>query len=440
MNIVKEIGLVAEGRLGRYELGRRLGAGAMSEVFVARHPLLEREFAIKVLKQEWRDDREHFACFLDDARAAHALNHPNVVRVLDVDDSHAHPFIVMDLVEGEPLDTRCDGGIGIADAIGIARDIASALVAAHAEGLIHRDVKPSNILIEHRSGLAKLTDFGAAKRVRPGTPDTSDLGRRIGTPRYMAPEQVEGLEVDPRTDLFALGATLHELLAGRPAFEGRTIGAVFAAILLREPAPLEELRPDAPPQLADLVRRLLAKRAEDRPQSAEEVLTSLERLAQVILPLENLPVETFEPGVRLLQEGTISNRILILKEGALEISQGGVRLDEVDEPGAIFGELSVLLRRPHTADVRTLRRSTVHVADATTFFQKYPDVTLHLATGLARRLEGSNARLLDSRKRLRGEEMLRMTRVVDTIRGSLRSALSWRAPLRAEGGAAAESV
>jgi serine/threonine protein kinase len=408
-------------RLGRYELGRRLGDGAMSEVFVARHPLLEREVAVKVLKREWRDDQEHFSRFLDDARAAHALNHPNIVRVLDVDDSQAHPFIVMDLVEGEPLDARCDGRVQVLAAARIGRDVAGALAAAHAEGLIHRDVKPSNILIERRTGLAKLTDFGAAKRVRPGASDLSELGRRIGTPRYMAPEQVEGKDVTPRADLFALGATLYELLAGRPAFAGETIGAVFASILVKEPPPLEELRDDVPAPFAELIRRLLAKNPAERPASAEDVSMALDRLAEVVLPIEGLPVETFQPGDAIMAAGATTSRILILKEGAVEISVGGVRLNEIDEPGTIFGELSVLLHRPHTVDVRALRRSTLHVADAGTFFRDNPGITLHVATGLARRLVAADARLLKVREEIEAKAPGSVARVVESIREALRN-------------------
>lgn len=413
------------GRLGRYELGSRLGAGAMSEVFVARHPLLEREVAIKVLREEWQEDQEYFRRFLDDARAAHALNHPNVVRVLDVDDSHARPFIVMDFVEGEPLDALCNGRIDLLTAARIGRDIASALTAAHADGLVHRDVKPSNVLIEHRTGLAKLTDFGAAKRVRASDADFAEAGVRIGTPRYMAPEQVEGQEVSPRTDLFALGATLYELLAGRPAFEGRTAGTVFAGILLREPLPLEQARPDVPAEFVHLIRRLLGKRPEDRPASAADVLQSLERLGQVILPLSDLPVETFEANTLLMQAGTVSNRILILKEGALEISREGVPLSVVEEPGTIFGELAALLRRPHTADVRPLRTSTLHVADAISFFDTYPAVALYVATGLARRLEAADMRMLEVRKKLQEVEKTpaSLSRMLDSMQESFRRAL-----------------
>jgi serine/threonine protein kinase len=393
----------------------------MSDVFMARHPLLEREVAIKVLREEWREDPEYLRRFIEDARAAHALNHPNVVRVLDVDDSQVRPFIVMDLVEGEPLDARCDGRADLLGAARIGRDIASALTAAHAAGLIHRDVKPRNVLIERRTGLAKLTDFGAAKRERASDADKTGPGKRIGTPRYMAPEQVEGREVGPYTDLFALGATLYELLAGRPAFEGQNAGAVFSAILLRQPRPLEEARPDAPVEFVELIQRLLAKRPEDRPRSAESVLLSLERLAQVILPLADLAIETVEAGALLMQAGEMSNRILILKEGALEVSRDGVRLSVVEEPGTIFGDLSALLRKPHTADVRTLRRATVYVANANSFFDDYPAVALHVARELARRLEAANERMLNLRHELRGEGAAhpRLSGLLDSVRTSL---------------------
>lgn len=411
-------------RLGRYELGRPLGRGAMSEVFISRHPLLEREVAIKLLKSEWRRDPGYLARFLEDARAAHALNHPNIVRVLDVDDLHEQPFIVMDLVEGQPLDTWCKAQVDVLAATKVARDVASALAAAHADGLIHRDVKPSNILIETRTGSAKLTDFGAAKRIRAGDADLTQ-GGRIGTPRYMAPEQIEGFQVSPQTDLFALGATLYELLAGRPAFEGESLAAVFSGILLKDPPALKQVRADVPAPLADLVQRLLAKTPEDRPGSAEDVLAILDRLAQVVLPLQALPVETFGPGALLMAAGSISNRIMILKEGALEISKDGVHLGEVDEPGSIFGELAVLLRCPHTADVRTIRTSALHIADAQSFLQEHPGVTLYVATGLAQRLEAMDARLLAMRLELDSGDKRPdgVSRMLDAVHGSLRSML-----------------
>jgi len=186
----------------------------------------------------------------------------------------------MELVQGSDLDQwAAKRQIEITDVARIGRDVARALAAAHRNGLVHRDVKPSNVLIEEASGTAKLTDFGAAKRERPSDQQLTMIGQRIGTPRYMAPEQVEGKSVDERTDLFALGATLYELLAGRPAFEGESVAAVYHAILFGEPRPLAEVRPDAPAELVDLVGRLLAKAPSDRPASGDEVAAALEALA-----------------------------------------------------------------------------------------------------------------------------------------------------------------
>ena len=179
------------------------------------------------------------------------------------------------------------------------------------------------------------------------------------------------------------------------------------------------MRDDVPAPLADLVRRLLAKDPAARPASAEDVLAALDRLAEVALPLQGLPVETFEPGEVILATGVTTNRIMILKEGAVEVVADGVRLAVAEEPGTIFGELSVLLRRPHTVDVRALRRSTLHVADATTFFRDNPGVTLHVATGLARRLAAANDRMLEVRGKLGPRSSGSVMRVTEFLRGAL---------------------
>lgn len=267
-------------KIGRYELGEQIGEGAMACVFTARHPVLERRVAIKILKKEACHDAQYVERFIDDARAANQLDDPNIVRVLDVDERAEQPFIVMELVDGQSLDSWLVGRrLEIVEAARIARSVALALATAHAAGVVHRDVKPSNILIDRRTGAAKLTDFGAAKRERPGGLQLTEMGQRIGTPRYMAPEQVEGSTVDPRTDLFALGATLYELLAGRPAFEGNTVTAVFHAILLGQPKPLREVRPDVPEPLAALVERMLAKSPDERPSSGDEIAAALDPYA-----------------------------------------------------------------------------------------------------------------------------------------------------------------
>jgi serine/threonine-protein kinase len=267
-------------KVGRYELEELLGEGAMAHVFAARQPLRERRLALKILKREARGDAQYVTRFLGDARAADALDHPSIVRVVDVDIDEASgaPFIVMELVEGPSLDQILAerGRLEVHEAARIAREVALGLGAAHTAGIVHRDVKPSNVLIDRRAGAAKLTDFGAAKHATPGSPSLSFHGQIIGTPRYMAPEQIEGAgPVDARADLFSLGATLYEMLTGAPAFPGEGLATTLNAVLHSAPVPVRQLRPEVPPGLAGLVDRLLAKAPDGRPATAAEVALAL---------------------------------------------------------------------------------------------------------------------------------------------------------------------
>jgi serine/threonine-protein kinase len=264
-------------KIGKYLLEKPLGEGAMSVVFVAKHPQLDPRVALKILRREVSADKQYAARFLEDARVAHSLNHPNIVRVTDFDTADGVPFIVMDMVDGWSLEQwlKEKGKLEIRDAARVARDIALGLGAAHASKIVHRDVKPSNVLIDGRTGIAKLTDFGAAKRDRPEDQALTAHGQTIGTPRYMAPEQVHGEPVDPRTDLWALGATLFEMLAGQPAFSATSLPRLYQAIIADDPPRLAGLRPDVPPELAALVSRLLSKSRGARPDTADEVAEAL---------------------------------------------------------------------------------------------------------------------------------------------------------------------
>ncbi len=257
-------------KVGKYQLEEHLGEGAMACVFVAQHPQLARRVALKFLRREYSKDPQYAARFLEDAKAAATLNHPNIVGVSDYDTADGVPFMVMELVDGHSLDglLKERKRLEADEAARAARDVALALEAAHAAGIVHRDVKPSNILIDRRTGAAKLTDFGAAKRERAEDMALTAHGQLIGSPRYMAPEQVTGEAVDGRTDLWALGATLYEMLAGRPAFDQGNWAKVSHAILHEAPPKLATLRPGLPAGLAALVERLLAKtpKAPDPPR------------------------------------------------------------------------------------------------------------------------------------------------------------------------------
>ncbi len=278
---------MTEPRFPHYEVIERLGEGGMGTVYLARDQRLGRRVAIKTLRGDGPDDPSARRRFIQEARAASALNHPNIVTVFEVGpggDAEAE-FIAMEYVEGEPATgplARGEAGVALALRIGI--PVASALAAAHAVGIVHRDLKPANVMLG-RSGAVKLLDFGLAKvtqaptsasgePTRAPSPATS-AGLLLGTPAYMAPEQVEAKPVDARTDVFALGVLLYELVAGERPFTAGSDAALLSAILRDEPAPLGKRSRDCPRALAQLIERCLRKSPAERPRDAGEVLAGL---------------------------------------------------------------------------------------------------------------------------------------------------------------------
>jgi Kae1-associated kinase Bud32 len=251
-------------QFGPYVLIAPAGSGGQAEVWKARDTRLDRIVAIKRLKAE------HSARFKEEARAISALNHPNICTLYDVGPD----YLVMEYVEGQPL----KGPLPVERAVEYARQILDALDAAHRLGIVHRDLKPANILVT-KNGV-KLLDFGLAKAERAKATSASDEtvtkaitqeGAILGTLQYMAPEQLQGKPVDARSDLFSFGCVLYEMLTGKRAFDGASAPSVIAAVLEREPAPLE-----VSPPLERVVRRALAKDPEQRFQTAREVKTALE--------------------------------------------------------------------------------------------------------------------------------------------------------------------
>jgi eukaryotic-like serine/threonine-protein kinase len=265
-------------RLGPYRLGALLGAGGMGEVYKASDIRLGRDVAIKVLPAFWSGDPDRRARLEREARAIAAVTHPNICALYDVGRDGDVEYLVLEYVEGETLAARLSrGAMPIDEALRVAGEMASALAAAHARGIVHRDLKPSNVVLT-RSG-AKLLDFGLARLVAPassppGPTNTAALtaaGMILGTLQYMSPEQVEGGEADARSDIFAFGAVLHEMISGAKAFEGKTQASLIAAILEREPVPLRQARSETSPTLARLVRTCLAKDPAERWQSAADL-------------------------------------------------------------------------------------------------------------------------------------------------------------------------
>jgi eukaryotic-like serine/threonine-protein kinase len=292
----------------RYRLDRALGSGGMGEVFAATDLELHREVAVKRLADPFATDETARARFLREAWALARLNHPNVVAVFDVGEHEGRPSLVMELVRGRSLQRvmRTSGALPPDRVASIAGEIARGLGAAHARGIVHRDVKPSNVIITE-DGKVKLVDFGIA-RVRDAATLTR-TGLTFGSPAYMAPEQLtgSGRTVDARADLYALGCVLFEMLVGHPPFEGDEAVSVSYRQVHEAPPPIEAIRPEVPPALAALTERLLAKDPDRRPGSAAEVVATLEGAppAPAAPPVDTRPtapipsrVERHPPRVR----------------------------------------------------------------------------------------------------------------------------------------------
>ncbi len=297
-------------RLGPYVVEAPLGAGGMGEVYRARDERLGRGVALKVLPEAFAADPERLRRFETEARAAAAISHPNVLVVHDVSVARP-PFVVFELLEGQTLRERmAAASLTAADAVDFARQIARGLAAAHDKGVVHRDLKPDNVFVT-RDGLAKILDFGLA-RIDEGVSSATDLTSLptlertaahvvLGTVGYMSPEQVRGLPVDHRSDLFSLGILLYEMLTGQRAFSRGSVAESQAAILRDEPPPPLPGRSLAP-GIERVVRRCLAKRPEERFPAARELLFALEAVAPQAAP----PEEPKAPSIAVLPFADLS--------------------------------------------------------------------------------------------------------------------------------------
>jgi len=287
------VSLVSGQSLSFYEIAGPIGAGAMGEVFRARDTRLDRDVAIKVLPEHFAQDEERLRRFEREAKALASLSHPNVAQIYGVDQVEDTCFLVLELVEGEGLDERLERGpLAVAEAVDVARQIASGLEAAHESGVIHRDLKPANVRITHE-GEVKLLDFGLAKANVPRgagstTSDsvlTTEAGRLLGTPTYMAPEQARGRPIDRRVDLWAFGCVLYECLSARRAFGGETLSDVLAGVLEKEPD-WSALPPATPPHVRALIERCLVKDPRERLRDAGDARLELTRPAMQGAPVD----------------------------------------------------------------------------------------------------------------------------------------------------------
>ncbi|MFY9844725.1 MAG: protein kinase [Terriglobales bacterium] len=278
-------------KLGPYEIVSLLGAGGMGEVYRARDSRLRRDVAIKVLPQELSLDAERMRRFEQEALATAALNHPNILAVFDIGTSDGSPYVVSELLEGETLRDRLrTGAIATRKSLDYALQIAHGLAAAHEKGIIHRDLKPENLFVT-KDGRVKILDFGLAKLTQADrgshtslatvSQGATEAGMVMGTAGYMSPEQVRGVALDPRSDIFSFGAILYEMLSGKRAFHGDTPADTMSSILKEDPPELQETNRNVPPALERIVHHCLEKNAESRFHSASDIAFDLRHLSEL---------------------------------------------------------------------------------------------------------------------------------------------------------------
>jgi serine/threonine protein kinase len=277
-------------RFGNYRAVSLLGEGGMGAVYLAEHPDIGRKVAIKVLRSEWSRDPQLLQRFMNEARAANAIRHPNIIEILDSGTTeNGMPYLVMELLEGEELSHRVRrvGKLDLREALQFAYEVGAALGAAHNKGIVHRDLKPDNIFIvpdEQDPGRehAKVLDFGIAKLVTPGAGESvkTRTGTVMGTPVYMSPEQCLGTkEVDARSDIYSLGLILYEMLCGQPPFFSEGFGELVNMHLNAVPPPPSSLLPDLPVSIEEIILKMLAKRPDDRFTSMGEFQAALKAAA-----------------------------------------------------------------------------------------------------------------------------------------------------------------
>jgi Tol biopolymer transport system component len=275
-------------KLGPYEIVSLLGAGGMGEVYRARDSRLKREVAIKVLPQALSLDADRLRRFEQEALATAALNHPNILAVFDIGTHEGAPYVVSELLEGETLRERLRGGsVAMRKTLDYTLQIAHGLAAAHEKGIVHRDLKPENLFIT-KDGRVKILDFGLAKLTQPEpggrtalatATQATEAGVVMGTAGYMSPEQVRGVTVDPRSDIFSFGAILYEMLSGKRAFHGDTAADTMSAILKEDPPDFNETNRNVSPALERIVQHCLEKNPESRFHSASDIAFDLEHLS-----------------------------------------------------------------------------------------------------------------------------------------------------------------
>ena len=392
MSAVRDRGAIPE-RIGKYDVLGVAGRGAMGVVYVGRDPVIDRKVAIKVCTPRNGDDEgaAHVArrLFLNEARLAGGLDHPNVLRIYDAGEVDGNAYIIMEFVEGaRTLQAHCkpDTLLPATSVLEFTRQCAEALGYAHRQGVVHRDIKPANIMLTS-SGQVKIVDFGIA--LRQDLERTQLLGS-YGSPRYMSPEQARDEPVGPAADLYSLGATLFELLTGRGAFEATSLAPLLRSIVSDPPPLLRRFRPELPERLEALISRALSKKPTDRHETGEAMATDLARVLVELERPDDEPLsedeqinllrglrflsgfpdanlrevlragewESHAPGTAIVTAGESDHALYLLASGRVAVRKGDVVIDTLDA-GECFGEMSFLERGERTATVAAVDRVRV---------------------------------------------------------------------------------
>ncbi|GAB3772171.1 hypothetical protein GCM10028796_42310 [Ramlibacter monticola] len=326
--------------VGRYRILERLGRGGMATVFKAHDPGIGRDVALKFLHASLSEEPECRARFLREARAAGGLSHPNIVTVHDVGEIEGRPYMAMEFLPGDVLADVMKPGqpLPVREVLAMGIQLANALGYAHAHGIVHRDIKPGNIIRLQGGDTIKVTDFGIAHMDAPGAGEQrTRVGDVLGTPQYMSPEQTRGEKLDGRSDLFSVGIVLYQMLTGQRPFQGDSLVALALKIANEEPQPLEKLRPEVPPALRRIVERCLAKAPERRWRSGRELA---EALGRVQAALDEEAREHAKPRIiplRVKWAATMAMVVMaVMSVCALFITQRqyGAMLDQVSGYGA----------------------------------------------------------------------------------------------------------
>jgi serine/threonine-protein kinase len=367
-------------RVGRYLIRGHLGRGGMASVYRAHDPRIGRDVAIKFLHGALSADPECRARFLREARAAGALSHRNIVTVHDVGEIEGRPCMAMELLEGETLGELLarKGPLPLREVLMIGVQLARALDYAHARGIVHRDIKPGNVM-RLPDGTIKVTDFGIA-HMDDGLPGHTQVGAVLGTPQYMSPEQARGERLDGRSDLFAAGIVLYQLLTGQRPFEADTAFAVVEQLMHKEPVPLATSRPDTPPALRRAVERCLAKRAADRPANGRELALALLDVLEALdenaaagehprfVPLHvrwALALATIVALVMGFTASLVTQRLAsVLQQQASDYGAAMARFIALQQAGSVLGEEWALVAVAVQEMARTRQFERLAVLDA----------------------------------------------------------------------------